>query len=182
MSVSSNKAFATLFCAGLATMSSSACAQGAQPPASIAVCAAIESAVARLDCFDELARSTAATRSESDTPVPQRGPDEAPRESNEPPTAHGEPAALDEDLSRREQRRAARVAREIIAEVAALREIQPGRLEITLTNGQVWRQRNSDSYHLQPGHEVRIYPSGYGQHFRLSATELRSFIQVERVQ
>ena len=65
--------------------------------------------------------------------------------------------------------------------VTALREILPGRVEVTLANGQVWRQTYSDSYNLLVGHEVRIYPSGFGQAFRLTATELRGFIQVERV-
>jgi hypothetical protein len=173
MSLSSNITLATLLCAGLAATSSSALGQGRERPTDIAACAAIESAVARLDCFDELAKSTTATRPQTDTAAPQRVPNEAVHDSA---TANGE------DLSRREKRRADRVAREIIGQVAALREIQPGRLEITLTNGQIWRQRTSDPYNLQPGHEVRIYPSGYGQYFRLSATELRSFIQVERVQ
>ena len=66
-------------------------------------------------------------------------------------------------------------------QVAAVREILPGRIEVTLTNGQVWRQTNSDRYNLLVGHEVRIYPTGFGQYFRLSSKELRSFIQVERV-
>jgi hypothetical protein len=65
--------------------------------------------------------------------------------------------------------------------VAALREIQPGRLEVTLANGQVWRQTNSDRYNLVVGHEVRIYPTPFGQYFRLSSMEARGFIQVERV-
>ena len=68
-----------------------------------------------------------------------------------------------------------------MSSVAALRAIQPGRVEVTLANGQVWRQTYSDSYNLLVGHEVKIYPSGFGQYFRLSAPELRGFIQVERV-
>jgi hypothetical protein len=65
--------------------------------------------------------------------------------------------------------------------VASLRELQSGRLEVTLTTGQIWRQTNSDRYNLLVGHEVRIYPTGFGQYFRLSSTEARGFIQVERV-
>ncbi len=68
-----------------------------------------------------------------------------------------------------------------MSSITALREIQPGRVEVTLANGQVWRQTYSDSYNLALGHEVKIYPSGFGQYFRLSSTELRGFIQVERV-
>jgi hypothetical protein len=70
---------------------------------------------------------------------------------------------------------------ELTSRVAALRELLPGRLEITLVNGQIWRQTNSDRYPLEIGHEVRIYPSRFGSYFRLSAAALRSFVQVERV-
>jgi hypothetical protein len=84
-------------------------------------------------------------------------------------------------VSRREALAAERAEREVRSQVASVREIQPGRIEVTLANGQVWRQTNSDRYNLLVGHEVRLYPSGFGQYFRLSAKELRSFIQVERV-
>jgi hypothetical protein len=131
----------------------------AQPTveAGIAECAAIESAVARLDCFDALARRTRA----ADDLRPQ--------------------AAVPERSSRREARAADRDLREHVSEVAALREIQPGRIEVTLTNGQVWRQTNSERYNLLVGHEVRVYPTGFGQYFRLTSTKARGFIQVERV-
>jgi hypothetical protein len=72
-------------------------------------------------------------------------------------------------------------AQQFVSNVTAVREIQPGRLEITLANGQVWRQTSSDRYPLAVGHEVRVYPTRFGDYFRLSASELRSFVQVERV-
>ena len=123
--------------------------------------AAIESAVARLDCFDALAKRARAADSAAEQAVP---------------------AAERADLpSRREARAADRGEREQVSQVASLREIQPRRLEVTLTNGQIWRQTNSDRYNLLVGHEVRIYPTGFGQYFRLSSTEARGFIQVERV-
>jgi hypothetical protein len=135
----------------------------AQPSveAGVAECATIESAVARLDCFDALARRARA----ADSPAAEAVP----------------PAQRADRPARREGRAADRGEREQVSEVASLREIQPGRVEVTLTNGQVWRQTNSDRYNLVVGHEVRIYPSGFGQYFRLSSTEARGFIQVERV-
>jgi hypothetical protein len=73
-------------------------------------------------------------------------------------------------------------ATEFVGEVAALREIQPARLEITLTNGEVWRQTSSDRYRLQVGHEVRIYRGRFSeQYWRLTAPALKGFVQVERV-
>ena len=154
-------------------------AQGSVATASgIAACAAIESALARLDCFDELARRASAD--DSATPPP-------PAESASPvdPSVVAAATAPQADstkpVSRREARAAEQQQHELTGQVAAVREILPGRIEVTLTNGQVWRQTNSDRYNLLVGHEVRIYPTGFGQYFRLSSTALRSFIQVERV-
>jgi hypothetical protein len=91
------------------------------------------------------------------------------------------PAAAANVPSKREARAADREEIEVVSSVAALREIQPGRLEVTLANGQVWRQMYSDPYNLLVGHEVKIYPSGFGKYFRLTSTEVRGFTQVERV-
>jgi hypothetical protein len=137
----------------------------AQPAAEagVAECAAIESGVARLDCFDALARQLRVTEPERVVAAPPAAP---------------EPAARPQ---RRDARAADREEREQVSQVAALREIQPGRVEVTLANGEVWRQTNSDRYNLLVGHEVKIYPTGFGRYFRLSSTEARGFIQVERV-
>jgi hypothetical protein len=131
---------------------SGAVAQGSadETASAMAACSRIESAVERLDCFDELARQIAG-------------------------------AAAPSGSSRREARAADRAQRELTSTVAAVREIQPGRIEVTLENGQVWRQTNADRYDLLVGHEVKLYPTGFGQYFRLASTTLRGFIQVERV-
>ena len=135
-------------------------AQGSDETASgVAACAQLESASARLDCYDELARTASRNDAAASPPA---------AESTEPP-------------SRREARATDRQEREQTGQVASIREIQPARIEVTLTNGQVWRQTNSDRYNLLVGHEVRIYPSGFGKYFRLSSPELGKFIQVERV-
>ena len=160
-------------------------AQGSDDTASaVAACAAIEATAARLDCFDELARST---RAEGAAPAAPRTTPPQPAGSPSPAAPSvGAAASVPQadstnSVSRREARAAERQEHELTGEVAAVREIQPGRIEVTLTNGQVWRQTNSDRYNLLVGHEVRIYPTGFGEYFRLSSKELRSFIQVERV-
>jgi hypothetical protein len=148
--------------------------------AAIEACARIADQVARLDCFDKLARP-APGRSVETPPIPAPPAAVGPSQSSAaaPPTAADTaPASVP---SKREARAAERAEREVMSSVTALREIQPGRVEVTLANGQVWRQTYSDSYNLLVGHEVKIYPSGFGQAFRLTATELRGFIQVERV-
>ena len=72
--------------------------------------------------------------------------------------------------------------RELHSTITALEETVPYAYLITLANGQVWRQTTPDSsYRLQVGHNVRIYPSGWGSNYRLSAEPLRGFVQVERI-
>lgn len=154
----------------------------AQPDAEtgVAECAAIESAVARLDCFDALARSVRAA--DGAAPAAARAPENgAPASRAAEPNRVVAAPSREERSSRREARDAGRVESEQLGEVASLREVQPGRVEVTLTNGQVWRQTNSDRYNLLVGHEVKLYPTGFGQYFRLSSTKARGFIQVERV-
>jgi hypothetical protein len=153
--------------------------------AGLVACAGVESAIARLDCYDNLARRAAAEDARAETQRAGSEPVNAESPRDEPTPAAGRPvevpAANSPRPSRREARAADRAALEFWDRVAELREIQPGRLEVTLANGQVWRQTNSDRYELQPGHDVHLYPSGFGQYYRLSALELRGFIQVERV-
>jgi hypothetical protein len=70
---------------------------------------------------------------------------------------------------------------ELHSTISKLREYVPGRYLITLENGQVWRQMVAERYRLRVGHKIRIYPSRWGKSFRLSAEDLKGFIQVERV-
>ena len=85
-------------------------------------------------------------------------------------------------LSRRQEERAERLANpEIFATVAQLRETVPNSFLITLDNGQVWRQTVPLAYGLREGAEVRLYPSRWGDSYRLTDDDLRGYIQVERV-
>jgi len=127
----------------------------------IASCVGIESVLERLECFDDLARAAQAQAA--------------------PTRAAEDRFGLPDEEARARGSREPEGVREIRGEVAALREIVPGQLEITLTNGQVWRQTNSDRYALQPGFTVRIYPTRFGQYYRLTAEVLRGFVQVERI-
>ena len=190
-------AFAALVCGG-AAVGLLPLAAGAQPDhdliAGLEACAALQRAEARLDCYDELARrahaSPSAARSATTeppqpaataTPPPNETTPAAPQPSEAPPAARAPSEAEFGLAPPATERGSALSTTELVSRVAALRELQPGRLEITLVNGQVWRQTNSDRYALEVGHEVRIYSTRFGSYFRLSATELRSFVQVERV-
>lgn len=157
----------------------------AQSPASIHVdiapCLEIVEDSVRLACFDRVASAAAPA-------LPRAASAERPAREGAETTTEQEStfatgtvetdvaaAGFANDVSDRPR------SREFFSEVASLREILPGKLEITLTNGQVWRQTNSDRYMLQPGHEVRLYTSRFGRYWRLSSTTLRGFVQVERV-
>lgn len=170
------KARTAMLIVAVACTAGTLAAQQPKEPSSLADCAAIESAVARLDCFDALARKERGVQASA----PQE-PSTA-RQSSESSAPKPEDAVPDDaQASRRDDRAADREQREVTSQVSALREIQPGRLEVTLANGQVWRQTSSDRYNLLVGHEVRVYPSGFGESFRLTATKVRGYIQVQRV-
>jgi lipoprotein-anchoring transpeptidase ErfK/SrfK len=70
---------------------------------------------------------------------------------------------------------------QIDATVASLRTARDGSWIIVLSNGQVWQQTDLEKLDLKKGYSVRIYPSIWGPGFRLSAHEIRGFIQVTRV-
>ena len=157
-------------------------AQGsADTGAAMAACARITEERARLECFDELVRQ-APGRSAENAAGPPPAASEPQRSTAAVATgADAAPVAVESEASRREARAAERAEREFTSSVTALREIQPGRVEVTLANGQVWRQTHSDRYALLVGHEVKVYPSGFGEYYRLSSLESRGFIQVERI-
>ncbi len=160
----------------VACASGTLAAQQQRGAASVAECAAIEAAAARLECFDALAAeergASAAVPPAPSAPRPSQG-----AASSVPGDLPAEAARA----SRREARAADRAERELTSVVTGLREIQPGRIEVTLANGQVWRQTNTDPYNLVVGHEVVLYPTSFGRYFRLSSKTARGFIQVERV-
>jgi hypothetical protein len=72
-------------------------------------------------------------------------------------------------------------ANDIVSRVKELHETVPNAWQITLENGQVWRQTVSKHYELRPGAQVRIYSTRWGSASRLSSDTINGYIQVERV-
>ena len=72
-------------------------------------------------------------------------------------------------------------ANELIARVAKLQELNRNRFRITLENGQVWEQMETRRFVLDEGEEIRIYPTRWGNSYRLSSLSHRGFIQVQRI-
>jgi hypothetical protein len=73
-------------------------------------------------------------------------------------------------------------AGEIIAHIAAIREIEPDAYLITLDNGQIWRQNVPKRYLLRPGAEVHLQPSPWGSSYRLTDPDVGNYIQVKRIE
>jgi hypothetical protein len=72
-------------------------------------------------------------------------------------------------------------ADKLIARVAAIKELGRNRFLITLENGQVWEQMETERFALAEGDEVRIYATRWGSSYRLASLSHKGFIQVKRL-
>jgi hypothetical protein len=152
-------------------------------------CVELEKPGERLDCFErqlEAQRQAApAPTAASPAPAPTAPAPTASAPAPERARTAAAPDAVETirtPRGRRARQEAAEApGREIVAVVTALRETVPNTWTITLDNGQVWRQTPPKFYPLRPGLEVRLYPTGWGDSYRLTVAEQKSFIQVQRV-
>ncbi len=99
--------------------------------------------------------------------------------ATEPVQSRGDRQSRREESDRAEAADAA--ANDIVSRVKDLREVLPNAWQITLENGQVWRQSVSKHFELRPGAPVKIYTTHWGSAHRLSTDNLNGYIQVERV-
>jgi hypothetical protein len=147
----------------------------------VAACVEIASPDERFACYER--RVDAARKGANEPPgtrpaqdAPAAAQPEAPRAEARLPDPrapdHHIPAASDTEPA----------PRELVGLIASLQEPVPNNYVITLDNGQVWRQTTAKPYRLQPGQRVRIYPTTWGDAFRLTAADSKGFIQVRRVQ
>ena len=146
-------------------------------------CLQIESQDARQDCF----------AAEVDQVLQQREAEES------------EPAAADSESSarRRDRRQQTELAaeesapptqvrtaeptdfdgEEFFGTVVELREYKPSAYILRLDNGQIWQQTEPKQYPLRVGLEVRIYPTRWGNNYRLTGLDSGGrHIQVRQVQ
>jgi hypothetical protein len=142
----------------------------------IGQCVVLESERERLECYERLANAAieaepGAEGRSAAPPVVDSAAEPAARPVPAQPAASAGSAAAASEAAEDE---------EIHSRVTAVEEYLPNRYRVTLENGQVWRQMQAKRYLLRPGHQVRIYPSRWGESYRLSAEELNGFIQVER--
>lgn len=161
---------------------------GAQPEGRLIDCTQIDDPERRLACYDTLIGRSSNGTSDDDTdspgqaipsPPPQNAQtDTVDADSKTPPTV--------EDFGQESNPSRARIQRdddnfELIDTVEDLRQYNRGRIEITLSSGQIWRQSAAKNFHLNEGDEVRIYPSDFGIDYRLSVLGRSGFIQVRRI-
>lgn len=66
--------------------------------------------------------------------------------------------------------------------VVELLMAKPNMWLIRLESGQVWNQVHPKRLNLREGDVVRIYPTGWGDNFRLETARLSGYIQVLRVE
>lgn len=71
---------------------------------------------------------------------------------------------------------------ELFDTVTELVMAKPNMWLIRLASGQVWRQTHVRRFNLREGDEVRIYPTNWGENYRLETQRLSGFIQLERIQ
>jgi len=143
-------------------------------------CVELESAEDRLACFGA---QVDAALEERDSPDPED------RVAVSQDGEVVEDQAKSDETPTRSERRAAEQRREpesaeseYFGTITAMRERMPNRYVITLDNGQTWEQVTPKWYPLRPGLTVRIYPSNWGDSYRLTGENSGSYIQVRRVE
>jgi hypothetical protein len=144
----------------------------------VADCIKLDAPEARLACYESRVAAV----------FGQRAAQAAAARTAPPPPAVTEPVQQSQSSSARPRRREEKAqaaestaADDIVSRVNALREVVPNAWQITLENGQVWRQTVSKHYELRQGQQVRIYGTHWGNASRLSSDEINGYIQVERV-
>jgi hypothetical protein len=135
--------------------------QPAEVSIEVSECLSFQNDLERYACYERLTRAALSAAS---------GTDQTP------------PATLLNDASPSAPRADPGEPVEIRSSIVAVEQRRPNEHEISLENGQVWRQSPAKRYPLRVGQEVRIYSTRWGDSFRLSATELNGYIQVERIE
>ncbi len=156
-------------------------------------CYTISNDNARLACYDALARpAQAEPEVATQTEAPPAAAPVTPPTIAAPPPVTAEaavparpepPVTADEDFGQRqsEVERDAEDAIALVDTIAAIEEVGPDKVQITLANGQVWRQSISKRFLLRESDTVRITQTRWGSAFRLAKDGKPGYIQVLRL-
>ncbi len=171
----------------------------AQPSEEAAVdaaiaCREIGDDLERLACLDSAAETLAITRIVREEEIAEKEreeraffglgkaknkTDDAPRTTETPEEFGGE--YLPENIKKRDDTR----LKEIISKVVEFRVNQFGKVTVTLENGQVWRQLDSDNKRLVFSQKERLYTAKVKRarfgNYMLTVNELKRTIRVRRI-
>lgn len=131
-------------------------------------CAGMTEITARVACYDALARPQMDKLRVENAPAAATVPAAALSPTPAPLKARPESVERSDEA--------------LMSRVAALKEIQRDKLQITLENGQVWQQTVAKPFLLRANDTVRIAGTGWGRSFRLEVDGHPGYIQVSRVQ
>ncbi|MEJ2513640.1 MAG: hypothetical protein P8080_02330 [Gammaproteobacteria bacterium] len=155
----------------------------AEDDAAVVRCAQIRDDAERLACFDRVARQQ---REAIETPPPAPAPAAPAQPANStPPPPPPAPASTADDFGA-EQTQAAAAETEDSSKVMRTRIVGyfdgfTGDTELTLENGQVWRQTDSARLPVQETNPAVVIEKGFFGNYRLSVEGFNRSIRVKRV-
>ena len=168
-------------------------AHGAELPQELIDCRAIASAVARLDCYDQLvdtqaaAKPAEAVKTEAPPPAAKVVPEEpAAAVTPEEPAEEISPEALfgKNETAIRKSVQEVTGAKEIESIQAKISKLQKsaatGYVVITLDNGQVWKQIDNSRLRLSNDDDVTIRRAALGS-FMLFKSGKKTMMRVKRI-
>ena len=152
-------------------------------------CLALTDNLARLTCYDDLARGQAAVAGAGpqvqepvQTTIGTALPSAPAAPPQAPPTTVAAPrtpvAAFGQSAARVES--SIEGTEVLVDRVAEAKRLEPTKWLLTLQSAQVWRQSVGKNYLIRPGDTVRIAATSWGTDFRLSVEGRRGYIQVTR--
>ena len=181
---------AKLFCVGSVVLMPFTTLAQADLQTGLARCYAMADINTRVACYDNLARPQNKVET-SQVPAAKAAESAAVSKSQEPALAAKNPVAVraEPEASKIEKfgQQSAKIEANakgeeaLVGKVASFKEVELNKLQITLTNGQVWRQTIGKAFLVRENDTVRISPSNWGSSFRLEIDGKKSFIQVSRL-
>lgn len=142
-------------------------------------CLDLESAEERQACFGAQVNEVLQERSSGETEAGTADRESTRETPDRSATASERPVARAAEASGSD---AEEFGEEYFGTIVEIKEYLPSAYIIRLDNGQIWKQTEPKKYLLRPGLEVRIYPTRWGNHYRLAGVDSGGHIQVERLQ
>ncbi len=173
--------------ASVVVLSVAKIAGGAELPTELLDCRPVTSAVARLDCYDQLVDAHAAAPSQAAKPRTAENPAPVATTAAVAATAASGPMLAQEDLfgqGETEIRKSVQEATDtkeidrIEAIVVEVHKSASGKAVITLDNGQVWKQSDSSRARLSVNDKVTIRRRSFGSY---SLYSTKTSIRVKRI-